>query len=359
MTVATAVGAGTRLRAVSRLFLGWGLALALCAFAVTSSSGPLEVPSAGTFPSVGVAHDLVVGFGEHHAAETRVMPADCTPDRRCVRVRCCSRCSRSVSSWSRWCGASIFSANEQSCPSSGSSVCAPVVDHPSAHGLNRAATRCLLPFAVAAPEARTQGVPMRSPSQSGAALIEPIEAEAASAPPSSVKVHPFRFDPTISIDVPVVRWPDQSGARAEFRRRHVPCVLVVGPTDPAPRQWGELEDWIRAPVRDAELAIRRGHRRPTGRHPLRTRPRLPRALSFRGRTVVLPASQRPIVARMLERRGEVVSDAELCGWFRANGASTHAEAVKTALRRIKRALAPVGLQPTRVRGAGYLLDRAP
>ena len=46
-------------------------------------------------------------------------------------------------------------------------------------------------------------------------------------------------------------------------------------------------------------------------------------------------------------------------WFRANGASTHAEAVKTALRRIKHALAPVGLQPTRVRGAGYLLDRAP
>jgi hypothetical protein len=70
MTVASAVGAGTRLRAVSRV-LGWVLALALCAFAVTSSSGPLEVPSAGTSPSVGVAHDLVVGFGEHHAAETR------------------------------------------------------------------------------------------------------------------------------------------------------------------------------------------------------------------------------------------------------------------------------------------------
>jgi hypothetical protein len=200
---------------------------------------------------------------------------------------------------------------------------------------------------------------MRSPSHSGAALIEPIEAEPASAPPSSVKVHPFRFDPTIAVDVPVVRWPDQAGARAEFRRRHVPCVVVVGPTDPAPRQWGELEDWIRAPVRDAELAIRAvtvARRADTHCEPdLDCRG----SLSFRGRTVVLPASQRPIVARMLERRGEVVSDAELCAWFRANGASTHAEAVKTALRRIKHALAPVGLQPIRVRGAGYLLDRAP
>ena len=81
-------------------------------------------------------------------------------------------------------------------------------------------------------------------------------------------------------------------------------------------------------------------------------------LSFRGRTVTLPVSQRAIVARLLEVPGEVVSDGEICSLFGQVLASTHAEAVKTALRRIKDALAPVGLRLTRVRSAGYLLDRA-
>ena len=56
----------------------------------------------------------------------------------------------------------------------------------------------------------------------GAVLVEPIEAEPTSAPPSSVRVHPFRFDPTIAVDVPLVRWPDQAGARAEFQPTSVP-----------------------------------------------------------------------------------------------------------------------------------------
>jgi DNA-binding winged helix-turn-helix (wHTH) protein len=82
-------------------------------------------------------------------------------------------------------------------------------------------------------------------------------------------------------------------------------------------------------------------------------------LSFRGRTVVLSESQALVVARLLERFGEVVADDEIVALFGAGRASTHAEALKTSLRRIKDALAPVGLRVTRVRGAGYLVDRSP
>lgn len=200
---------------------------------------------------------------------------------------------------------------------------------------------------------------MRSPSPSGATLVEPIEAEPTPAFPTSISVHPFEFDPTVMVDVPLVRWPDQTGARAEFARRCIPCLLVVGPSDPPPLQWGELEDWIREPATPTELAIRAvtvARRADAHCHPVLDRYG---RLTFRERTIVLPVSQRAIVARLLERFGEVVGDDEICGLFGQGLASTHAEAVKTSLRRIKDAVALVGLRLTRVRSAGYLLDRAP
>ncbi len=200
---------------------------------------------------------------------------------------------------------------------------------------------------------------MRSASQSGAVLVEPIEAEPVAANPSSVRVHPFHFDPTVVVDVPVVRWPEQAGARSEFERRGVPCVLVIGCADLPPSQWGELEDWIREPLRDGELTVRAVT--VARRADVHCRPMLDRhgRLTFRDRTVVLPMSQRAIVARLLERSGEVVSDGEIAELFGEVRASIHAEAVKTALRRIKDALEPLGLCLTRVRRAGYLLDRSP
>ncbi len=199
---------------------------------------------------------------------------------------------------------------------------------------------------------------MRSPSSSGAVLVEPIEADSGGTPvqrpcPSL----PIRSDRRR-------RRPDRPVAGAVCRARGVRakadplCLLVVGPADPAPRQWGELEDWVREPVRDHELVIRAVT--VARRADADCQPSLDHLgrLSFRGRTVILPMSQRAIVARLLEVPGEVVSDGEICALFGQGLASTHAEAVKTALRRIKDALAPVGLRLTRVRAAGYLLDRA-
>jgi len=82
-------------------------------------------------------------------------------------------------------------------------------------------------------------------------------------------------------------------------------------------------------------------------------------LTFRGRTVVLSERQQLVVARMLEHFGAVVADAEIVELFGAGRASTHAEALKTSMRRVKDALAPVGLRVARVRTAGYLVDRSP
>jgi hypothetical protein len=199
---------------------------------------------------------------------------------------------------------------------------------------------------------------MRSPSRSGAALAEPLVA-IPEPPAPCVSVRPFRFDPTIVVEVPVLRWPRQATSRAEVARRGGPCLLVLGSTEPPPPQWSEFEDWVREPLRETEVLVRATTvaRRAEGLHVPRLDP-LGR-LSFRGRTVVLSQSQALVVARLFERFGEVVADDEIVELFGAGRASTHAEALKTSLRRIKDALAPVGLRVTRVRGAGYLVDRSP
>jgi hypothetical protein len=199
---------------------------------------------------------------------------------------------------------------------------------------------------------------MRSPSRSGAALAEHFVA--VPAPPTPcVSVRPFRFDPTIAVEVPVLRWPRQAAARAEVAQRGAPCLLVVAALEPPPPQWSEFEDWVREPLQQAEVLVRAST--VARRADVLRVPRLDPLgrLSFRGRTVVLSDSQALVVARLLECPGEVVADDEMIELFAIGGASTHAEALKTALRRIKDALAPLGLRVSRVRSAGYLVDRSP
>jgi hypothetical protein len=199
---------------------------------------------------------------------------------------------------------------------------------------------------------------MRSPSRSGAALAEPLVA--VPVPPTPcVSVRPFRFDPTIAVEVPVLRWPRQAAARAEVAERGAPCLLVVAASEPPPSRWTEFEDWVREPLRQVEVLVRATT--VARRADVLRTPRLDPLgrLSFRGRTVVLSDSQALVVARLLERAGEIVADDEIAGLFGAGGASTHAEARKTALRRIKDTLAPLGLRVSRVRSAGYLVDRSP
>jgi hypothetical protein len=198
---------------------------------------------------------------------------------------------------------------------------------------------------------------MRS-SASAIALAEPTTTVLAAPMDATICVHPFRFDPHLGIEIPVLRWPEAADARASHARAGTACLLLVGATTRAPARWSELEDWVRetAPrsefVTRATTVARRADRL--------QRPRLDhaRVVRFRGRTVVVPESQVELVALLVERFGETVADGEIRVLCDEGGASTHCEAVKTAMRRLKDTLAPLGLHLARVRGAGYLLDRS-
>jgi hypothetical protein len=175
---------------------------------------------------------------------------------------------------------------------------------------------------------------------------------------AAICVRPFRFDPELTVEVPVVRWPDATAARERHARAGTPCLLVVGATDRAPARWGELEDWVRETAPRGEFVTRAVT--VARRADLLQRPRLDhnRVVRFRDRTVVVPETQAQLVGLLVERFGETVADAEIRALCDMGGVSTHSEAMKTALRRLKDTLAPLGLHLARVRAAGYLLDRS-
>ena len=200
--------------------------------------------------------------------------------------------------------------------------------------------------------------------------MRPSSPGGVSAAPSSpildatVRVHPFRFDTSVAIDVSLLRWPAEAARREELARLGMPRVLVLGPTDPPPAGWNELEDWVRTPV-DPAVPIDRADlvvRATTvaRRGDLCQRPWLDGngVVGFRERWCTVPEGQAAVVGLLVERFGAVVRDGEIVGLYANGRTSAHAEAVKTSIRRVKNGVAPLGLRLSRVRGAGYLLDRA-
>ena len=184
------------------------------------------------------------------------------------------------------------------------------------------------------------------------AMAPPVLSEAA------IAVHPFHFDPNVTVTVPLVRWPDDDATRERLARVSSPCLLVVAGLARPPTQWSEVEDWVRDSAPRAEFVTRATT---VARRADRLgRPHLDdgRVVHFREHTVVVPATQVALVALLLERFGETVSDVEIRTICGEGGTSTHGEAMKTALRRLRNTLAPLGLHLARVRASGYLLDRA-
>jgi hypothetical protein len=198
---------------------------------------------------------------------------------------------------------------------------------------------------------------MRS-TASAALLVEPTTTPVVAPVDAMVCVQPFRFDPELTVEVPVVRWPDGAASRERHAAACSPCLLVVSATGRPPTRWTELEDWVRETAPRTEFLTRATT--VARRADLHARPSLDRfrVVRFRGRTAMVPHTQAALVALLVERFGETVTDPEIRALCHEGGVSTHGEAVKTALRRLKDTLAPLGLRLARVRAAGYLLDRA-
>ena len=195
---------------------------------------------------------------------------------------------------------------------------------------------------------------MRPSSRTGTVSVEPSRPTLA----PTLSVHPFRFDPSVTVDVRLVRWPEQAQLREELALVGVPRVVVLDEFDRPPPAVDELEDWIRTPLHRADLVTRATT--VARRADLRERPWHDGhgVVGFRERWCEIPPGRAAMAQLLVERFGAVVRDDDIIGLCTEGRASVHAEAVKTSMRRIKDGLAPLGLRLTRVRGSGYLLDRA-
>lgn len=160
-------------------------------------------------------------------------------------------------------------------------------------------------------------------------------------------------------EVPLLRWPEEEPLRRDLAAAGAPRLLLLAAGQPPPDHWDELEDWIREPVDLAELEVRRQTVRARALLALR-RPWFDDAglLRVGDEWVGLSPNQMPIARLLVERLNRLVHHEALVDACEAAGISTHATALKAAMGRLERRLAPVGLCLRSIRGRGYLLEVA-
>lgn len=161
------------------------------------------------------------------------------------------------------------------------------------------------------------------------------------------------------MDVELVRWPAEEDRRDRLQRAHVPRLLLVEEGDAPPAPPDCLEDWVRVPVPDMELAARVAAVQARGEHhgngvaaPVLADDGV---LRVGANWVALPPVEARLTAVLLDRQGAVVSREALsrAGW---PGGSPGRNALDVHVVRLRRRLAAVGLAIRTVRSRGYLLE---
>lgn len=159
-------------------------------------------------------------------------------------------------------------------------------------------------------------------------------------------------------DVVVLLWPSERAEVERLSSAGAPRLLLVE-ADADPPDGGDcLEDWVRLPADDRDVAARlRALSVRAERH--RTMPVVDGygRLVHGAQWVGLSPIEETLVRALLERFGEVVTYPELRsrGW--PNEAPS-ANALRVHVFRIRRRIEPLGLEVRNVRGWGVLLDHA-
>jgi hypothetical protein len=164
--------------------------------------------------------------------------------------------------------------------------------------------------------------------------------------------------PAASIDgVRLVPWPAEEDARLELASDGLPRILLVASDGAPPEDWDDLEDWVRLPLDPDELRARARTLRRRARSG--ARPWFDDDQFLRvddDRWIDLPATPRAVVALLVERFGELVSNDEIARAYLEHGGSVQDSARKAMIVRVRRRVAELGLTLHSIREAGYLLD---
>lgn len=165
--------------------------------------------------------------------------------------------------------------------------------------------------------------------------------------------------PEVPPGLPVVPWPAEANRRAALAAEGSPRLLILDEGTSPPPLLDCLEDWVQAPVDEAEM-----HARLEALH-LRVRchrlvvPELDEEgfLRFGAGQVYLPPVEARLAGALRERFGRVVGASSLmrAGW---PGETASRGKLDVRIHRLRRRLAPVGLVVTTVRQRGWMMTAA-
>ena len=161
------------------------------------------------------------------------------------------------------------------------------------------------------------------------------------------------------MNVEVVRWPADALRLSELRERRVPRLLVVHDGDgelPVPIDC--LEDWVTSEAPEWEVdARRRALTLRADQHAVRPALDGDGLLHHRDAWVSLSPVEQAIAALLLDRFGAVVTRETLADRAWPSGVPTR-NALDVHVLRLRRRIAPLGLEIRTVRSRGYLMQSA-
>lgn len=162
------------------------------------------------------------------------------------------------------------------------------------------------------------------------------------------------------MEVELVRWPGDEERLVQVRERDVPRLILVPEGLAPPLNTSVLEDWVRLPADDADIAARvrvltdRAAGAGAGLIPQLDEHGL---LRMEAKWVALPPVEHRLTAALLARYRAVVSREALAraGW---PSGMPGRNVLDVHIVRLRRRLAEVDLSIQTVRSRGYLLEQA-
>ena len=158
------------------------------------------------------------------------------------------------------------------------------------------------------------------------------------------------------MNVEVVRWPADSIRLAEMREAGVPRLLVVADDAEPPIPVDCLEDWVTTTAAEREVDARRlALSIRADQHAVRPLLDDDGLLHHRDAWVSLSPVEQSLASAMLDRFGAVVTRDMLADRAWPTGVPTR-NALDVHVLRLRRRIAPLGLEIRTVRSRGYLMQ---
>ena len=153
-----------------------------------------------------------------------------------------------------------------------------------------------------------------------------------------------------------MHWPEQRDEIPRLAEQRVPRLLLVAPAADPPEAGDVLQDWVRLPGDERDVRARLSGLRQRAAQDSAPHVDVHGRLVFRRAWVQLSPIHERLIRRLLRTPEEVVVEQDLLadGWPGGNPSSN---ALRVHLHRLRRYIAPLGLEIRAVRGEGWVLQR--